>query len=148
LACVTEVELPDLPGEDRPAHPLDRAPLLHSASRTVGAALGLGLIALRRWTGLLPSPGRATLAATAAGVIGLLRSFPYVRNGLRRLLGRDAADLAFSASGIVTLTFAGSPLGLAVTGAEAVLLLHEVLARRAAWRRYEERLGGAAAAEP
>ena len=26
LACVVGVDLPDLPGEDRPAHPLDRAP--------------------------------------------------------------------------------------------------------------------------
>ena len=54
----------------------------------------------------------------------------------------------FSATGIVTMTLAGSPLGLAVTGFEGLILLREVLARRAAWKRYEERLGGAASAEP
>src|SRR5437899_7936767 len=41
LAEVTRVELPPLPGEDRPAHPLDPAPLWQSISRTVGAGLGL-----------------------------------------------------------------------------------------------------------
>jgi calcium-translocating P-type ATPase len=148
LARVTEVELPDLPGEDRPAHPLDRAPLLQSAARAIGAALGLGLLALRRFIGLPEPAGRVKTAATAAGIIGLLRSFPTIRNGLRHLCGRDVADLLFSTASIVTLTFARSPLGLALTGAEGLLLLTEVLARRASWRRYEERLAGAAAAEP
>jgi calcium-translocating P-type ATPase len=148
LAKVTELELPDLPGEDRPAHPLDRAPLWQSMTRSVGAALGLGLLALRRYTGRLGETRGTRGAATAAGVLGLLRSFPAIRNGLRRLLGHHAADLAFGAASIVALTFARSPLGLALTGAEGALLLSEVMARRASWRRYEERLQGSAAAEP
>jgi calcium-translocating P-type ATPase len=148
LSKVTELELPDLPGEDRPAHPLDRAPLIQSSARAIGAALGLGLIALRRFTGLLDNGRSTRTAATAAGILGLLRSFPVVRNGLRKTLGRDAADLFFSAGAVIALTFARSPLGLALTGAEGLLLLSEVLARRAAWRRYEERLQGAAKAMP
>jgi magnesium-transporting ATPase (P-type) len=148
LARVADVELPDLPGEDRPAHPLDKGPLLHSATRTVGAAIGLGLVVIRRLAGLGASPGRVKAAATAAGIIGLLRSFPGIRNGLRRLLGTNAADLVFSSASVVTLAFSGSPLGLTVTGLEGLFLLTEVMARRSAWRRYEERLHGTAAAEP
>ena len=40
----------------------------------------------------------------------------------------------------MSLSFAGSPFGLTVLGVEAAFLLREVLARRAAWPRYEERL--------
>jgi calcium-translocating P-type ATPase len=148
LAHVAAVELPDLPGEDRPAHPLDRAPLLHAATRSVGAALGLGLVAARRLAGLVISPSRVKTAATAAGILGLLRSFPFIRNGLRRLLGSDAADLLFSTASVVTLAFSGSPLGLTLTGLEGLLLLTEVMARRSAWRRYEDRLQGTASVEP
>src|SRR5262249_25914024 len=136
LARVAEVELPDLPGEDRPAHPLDPGPLWHGATRTVGAALGLGLIAARRLVGIAVPPGRVKAAATTAGIIGLLRSFPFIRNGLRRLLGRTAADLTFGTASVLTLTVSGSPLGLTVTGLEGFLLLTEVLARRSSWRRY------------
>src|SRR5205085_249031 len=64
LAQVADVELPDLPGEDRPAHPLDRAPLVHSTARTVGAGLGLALIAVRRLTGWAGSPAGVRNAAT------------------------------------------------------------------------------------
>jgi len=51
LAAVTEVELPELPGEDRPTHPLDPAPLLQGAVRTVAAGLGLGTRGGRRGPG-------------------------------------------------------------------------------------------------
>jgi calcium-translocating P-type ATPase len=148
LARVAEVELPDLPGEDRPAHPLDLGPLLHAATRSIGAGLGLSLIAARRLAGWTVPPGRAKTAATAAGILGLLRSFPLIRNGLRRLLGPHAADLVFSTASVVTLAFSGSPLGLTLTGLEGLLLLTEVRGRRAAWRRHEDRLQGAVAAEP
>ncbi len=147
LARVAEVELPGLPGEDLPAHPLDRTPLLHAASRTVGATFGLGMLLLRRWLGWA-QPARWTWsAAVAADALGLVRSFPFSRNGLRRSLGRHTTDLLFSAAGIVALTVAEGPLGLLVTGVEGYLLLREVLARRGAWRRYEAGLA-VAAAEP
>jgi cation-transporting ATPase I len=148
LARISELELPDLPGEDRPAHPLDLGPLLDAATRTVGATVGLGIIVASRLAGWVVSPGRVRTAATAAGIIGLLRSFPFVRNGLRHLLSPYAADVVFGSASIVTLAFSGSPLGLTVTGLEGLLLLTEVMARRSSWRRYEERLHGAAAAEP
>jgi calcium-translocating P-type ATPase len=77
-----------------------------------------------------------------------LRSFPWVRNSLRRLLGENWADMLFGAASSLTLSLAGSPLGLAVTGLEGLLLLGEVLARRESWRRYEEHLAGEAAARP
>jgi cation-transporting ATPase I len=148
VARVAEVELPDLPGEDRPSHPLDPGPLIHGATRSLGAALGLVLLLVRRWYGWKGEPERIRIAATAAGILGLLRSFPALRNGMRRTLGRDAADLLFGSAAIVTLVMADSPLGLTVTGAEGLLLLTEVLARRSAWRRYEERLRGVADADP
>jgi cation-transporting ATPase I len=148
IAEVADVELPDLPGEDRPAHPLDPAPLVHGATRTVGAALGLGLLVVRRLAGSTGPPRGARTAATLAGIIGLLRGFPTIRNGLRQLLGRHTADILFGTASVVTLALAGSPIGLAVTGLEGYLLWREVLARRSAWRRYEDRLAGAAEAEP
>ena len=143
LAYVRQVELPELPGEDRPAHPLDPAPLVQSASRTAAAGLGLAVLAVWRWAGGPVAPGRIKAAATAAGVITLLNGFPSLRNGLRRLLGRHVADVFFSIAGVVTLTLARSPLGLAIVGAEALVLLTEVAARRAAWTRYEEHMEGA-----
>src|SRR5204862_7816587 len=39
LAEVLEVELPPLPGEDTPSHPLDPGPLIQSAARAAGAAV-------------------------------------------------------------------------------------------------------------
>src|SRR5947209_1034648 len=65
-----------------------------SVMRTIGAFLGIGFLALQRVTGRAPQAGKIKTAATAAGIIGLLRSFPFVRNGARRLLGDDMADLA------------------------------------------------------
>jgi calcium-translocating P-type ATPase len=142
------VELAPLPGEDRPAHPLDATPLYQSATRAVGAGAGLALLAVRRlMSGTVRGRG-ARLAATASGFLGLFRSFPFVRNGLRKLLGRDLADTSFGVASIVTMTASGSYLGLALLAAEGAIMLRAVLARRAAWRRYEAGLGGAASAEP
>jgi cation-transporting ATPase I len=148
LAHIAAVELPDLPGEDRPAHPLDQAPLWAGVGRTIGAAIGLGTLLIRRLLGRLgPRPG-VKMAATVAGGIGLLRSFPGLRSGLRQLLGRHVADLAFGLASVVSLSLARGFLGLAVVGVEGALLWSEVRARRAAWRRYEASLHGAADAEP
>src|SRR5262249_21061910 len=63
LAEIARVELPPLPGEDRPAHPLDPAPLWQSASRTAGAIAGLAMIAARRLLGRTGRPSGARLAA-------------------------------------------------------------------------------------
>jgi len=145
---VSGIELPDLPGEDRPTHPLDPQPLIQGASRTVGAGLGLGLLAGRQLFGLTGAPVGGGLPAQAAGVIGIVQGFPATRNGLRALLGRDLSDVLFQGAAIISLALAGSPLGLAVTGAEGLRLLTEIVARRRAWRRYEARVGTAADAVP
>jgi len=148
LADVMDLELPDLAGEDRPAYPLDPGPLIQSATRTLGVALGLGFLVTRRLVGrkeLLPG---ANAAAYTAGVIGLLQGFPPIRHGLRRVCGRTVADLLVNLPGIVTLTLAGSPLGLALVGVESVRLLTEVQARRSAWKEHEARVAQAPSAQP
>jgi hypothetical protein len=66
---ISDVELPDLPEEDRPAYPLDPGPLIQSASRTIGAILGLGLLAVRRLFAFQePLPG-STVALQASSII-------------------------------------------------------------------------------
>ncbi|MBV9848292.1 MAG: HAD-IC family P-type ATPase, partial [Armatimonadetes bacterium] len=148
LTQVTEIELPPDPGEDRPAHPLDPAPLVQSASRTAAAGAGLGLIAARRLAGADLAIVSPTAPAYVSGVFGLIHGIPSLRNGLRSLLGRSLADLLLSVPDLVALALSGNVLGLAVTGGGALRLLTEVTARRAAWRRYEERIGPTASAEP
>jgi cation-transporting P-type ATPase I len=148
LAQVADLELPELPGEDRPAYPLDSGPLIQSMTRTVGAALGIGFLATRRLIGSVePLPG-SNVALNVASIIAVVYGIPPIRYGLRRLFGRPIADLLVSIPSIVTLTLAGSPLGLAVSGLEALRLLTEVQARRSAWRRYEERVSNAPSAHP
>ena len=148
LADVSDVELPDLPGEDRPVHPLDPGPLIQSAARTIGATLGLGLLTTRQLLGFqeeLPGAGAATQIAS---IIGILQGIPPIRYGLRRLFGRTVADLLVNIPAIITLTLSGSPLGLLLTGAESVRLITEVHARQTAWRRHEERVANAPSAQP
>lgn len=142
LAEVADLELPDLPGEDRPAYPLDPGPLLQGAARTLGSGLGLGLLVVRRAFGVEQALPAANVAAHAAGMIGLLQGFPPVRYGLRRLLGRTVADLLFNVPGIITLTLSSNVLGLALTGVEALRLVTEVHSRQAAWQLHEERIAG------
>ncbi len=148
IAEVIGLELPDLPGEDRPAHPLDPGPLIQSATRTIGTTLGLGLLAARRLAGFQePLPG-ANAAIRIASVIGILQGTPPFRYGLRKLLGRTVADLLVSIPGIITLTLASSPFGLTLVGAESLRLLTEVYTRRAAWRRHEERVASLSSWQP
>ena len=145
LAEVTGLELPELPGEDRPTHPLDPAPLNVSAVRAVGATLGLTLVAARRLAGA-EGPPVSRGAAEAAAAVGIVEGAPPVREQLQGLLGRDRAEVTLSVLGVLTLALSGSPLGLAATGAGALRVLTEVRARRAAWRRYEALLEGAPSA--
>jgi cation-transporting ATPase I len=145
---ISDLELPELPDEDRPAYPLDPGPLIQGAVRTIGSTLGLGLHAVRRLVGSQePLPGSG-VALQIASVIGILQGIPPVRYGLRRLLGRTVADLLFNVPGIVTLTLAGSVLGLAVTAGESLRLVSEVQARRTAWRAYEEKMANATSSQP
>ncbi|CAN5630300.1 hypothetical protein BH20ACT11_BH20ACT11_03980 [soil metagenome] len=143
---VADLEAPGLQHEGRPNHPLDPEPLAQSATRTAGAALGLGLLASRRMLGRTGPPSIGSGPALAAGVISVLDGFPATRNGLRRIVGPNAADLTFNAANIALLTLSGGTLGLAVGGAAALRLLTEVQARRSSWRRYEESLESSAPA--
>ena len=148
VAQVVDLELPELPDEDHPVFPLDPGPLIQSATRTIGATLSFGLLSVRRLAGFTePLPGSETALKTAS-IIGILQGLPPVRYGLRRLFGRTAADLLLNVPAILSLTLANSPLGLALSGAESLLLLTEVQARRAAWRRHEERVNHAPPAQP
>jgi cation-transporting P-type ATPase I len=145
---VAKLELPPRPGEDRPRHPLDPAPLVQSSARLIGASLGLALLAARRAIRTETALVRSRAPAAVAGAIGIAEGLPPVRAGLRAVLGHDRAQLAVGAATIVSLTLAGSPVGLVVTAASALRLLTEVRARRAAWSAYEERLSDTAEAVP
>jgi calcium-translocating P-type ATPase len=147
IASVAQLELPGLPGEDIPRHPLDPLPLRQGMTRAVGALLGLGLVTFRRLNSGGTVANGGGMAAWAAGIINLLQGVPPVRDGLLRLMDRNTADLVLSGLAIVSLTIADAPLGLIVAGVEALVLIGEVTARRSAWRRYEDSLHGLAAAE-
>ncbi len=148
LSQVAGLELPDLSGEDFPSHPLDPVPVIQSTARVVGSGLGLGLLAVRR---AFVGPGVPTggqRAAQVAGTIGIIEGLPPVARQLEDLLGRNGAQLALGGLSIISLTFAGNPLGLAVTGAGALRLMTVARTRREAWRRYEERVAEAEPAYP
>ncbi len=148
LEQVSDVELPEEPGEDNPADPLDPKPVFQSATRAIGSLLGLGLIAAQRIPGV-PSPlVDPNLPAIANGALSLMRSFPFIRNGLRRLLGRDIAELLVGIPNILTQALSNGALGLGVSTAESTLLLTEARSRQDAWRRYAQRLEGAIADTP
>jgi len=148
LAELTGLELPELPGEDVPHHPLDPAPLIQSTARVIGSALGLGLFALRRVVAAEGAPVSAAGPAAVAGAVGIVEGLPPLQRPVEGVLGRDRAQLLFGALTIASLTVSGGALGLAVAGAGALGLMTEVRARRAAWRAYEERLGRQARAHP
>jgi calcium-translocating P-type ATPase len=147
IASLAHLELPGLPGEDIPLHPLDPLPLRQGVTRIIGSLLGLGLITLRRLNSPGPTGSNGGIAGWAAGVINLLQGLPPVQDSLQRVMDRIAVDLVMSSLGIIVLTIAGAPLGLIVAGVEALILISEVTARRSAWRRYEENLPGLSAAE-
>jgi cation-transporting P-type ATPase I len=145
---VAKLELPPRPGEDRPEHPLDPGPLIQSSARLIGSTLGLAVLAAQKAIRGELAPVHSRVPATVAGTVGIAEGLPPVRAGLRKLLGRDRAQLVLGAASVVPLTLAGSPVGLAVSAASALRLFTEVRARRAAWRAYEERLKDAAEAVP
>lgn len=148
ITQIVGMDLPDLPEEDTPTHPLDPAPLIQSAARTAGAVIGFGLIGAKRVTGTQDLGISQAVAGQVANVLGILRGFPFIRNGARRIFGRNAGDLVLTLPTLLTLALSDNPLGLAVTGAEALRLLTEVMERQRAWRRYEARLSGVAGATP
>src|SRR2546422_443700 len=148
IAEVVDLELPELPGETRPADPLDPGPLVQSVIRSSGSMLGLGLLTTRRLLHVRePLPGAST-ALRIASILAIVQGIPPIRYGLRKLLGRTMASLLMNVPSIIALTIAGRQLGLILNGMESLRLLTEEIARRSAWRRYEERVEHAPPAQP
>jgi len=141
LVHVSRQELPSHQGEDRPPHPLDPTPLWQNAARALGALVGLGFITARQlfFPGSI-APGGASVAGAMAAAVYLVQGYPPTRKGLRRLLGRARGEVLATSTGIIALSLASMPLGLVVSGVEALLGLEEILARRSSFRRYEESL--------
>jgi calcium-translocating P-type ATPase len=140
-AAIAGLLPPQIPGEDNPRHPLDPNPLRDGVTRVVGAVAAVGVLTLQQM--IVPqavSVGVAVAAASVAGVFNLIQGFPVVREGMRKLLGRRAADVITSGGGILSLMTANMPIGLVAAGLEGFVLGEEVMARRAAWRRYEENI--------
>src|ERR1043165_1360068 len=80
IALVAHVELPSLPGEDRPEHPLDPMPLWQGLIRAVVSLIGLGILTSRR----LAAPAAAAtaghgIAGAVAGAFNLLHGIPPIR---------------------------------------------------------------------
>lgn len=148
LAAISAIELPPVPEEEIPAHPLDPAPLIQSAARLIGASLGLGVLAARRAVGARDHPVAGGAPVAVAASIGVIEGTPAARAALRRLLGRDAAQLLLSGAAIVSLTLSGSPLGLVLNGALALQMLVEARRRRRGWEAYEARLSRVPPANP
>jgi calcium-translocating P-type ATPase len=146
-AELADWERSKLPAGDGPEDAVGPMRLPLGATQGAGAALGLGLLAVRRLAGSAEPPVTSAAPAVLAGAIGLLQAFPTVRSRLRVHLGPDA-DLLLSAASIIGLTLSGGSFGLLLSGMEALRLFTEARARREAWRRYEERLGDTASAQP
>lgn len=141
LGEITGVDLPDVPDVDQPSHPLDPQPLIDNAARLGGAVAGLTLLAVRRATGAHGAP--LARAAEMAALFGIVEGLPPVREGVRRVTGQERSELVFGGMTIASLALAGSPLGLAVSGASALRLVTEIRARRNAFTEYQDRAGEA-----
>ncbi len=139
LSELGAVGLTPLPEWDLPTDPHDPGLAVESATRVVGGLLGLGFLVGRQLLGRPGPIGPYRVFGLVAELIIVLRGFPGVRTSARRVLPAHMADTAFSAAGVLALTFSQSPLGLAVLIVEGVRLLTTLWARRDAWRVYEER---------
>lgn len=147
--CVDSMQQSHVPGEDRPRHPLDPDPLRDGMNRAVGAVAGIGVLTLQQLIAPQILPAFVTSAAAGmAGVFNLIQGFPVIRDGIRWVLGRRAADIVTTSSGISALTAANIPLGLVVAGLEGFFLAEEVTARRSAYRRYEDSIDTGLSALP
>ena len=141
LTMVGELEMPPLVGEDQPTHPLSSEPLWESAIRMIGSMIGLGVVTIQQlFFPAAPALIYESTAATVAAGAHLVHGAPFAHHGVRRVLGSTGARVFNSGVSLAALALAGLPLGLIVVGVEAGLMLREVLARRAAFRRYEDSL--------
>jgi cation-transporting P-type ATPase I len=147
-ALLSELEPPQEDAQDPPAHPLDPAPLIEGSAKLIGATVGLGWLAMRRAVAGQGAPVATSGAAEAAAVVGLVEGTPQLAERIEQGLGHEQKEAVFGAVAVVGLAFSGSALGLALAGASAARLLTETLAKRSAWREYEERVGDGPAIHP
>jgi hypothetical protein len=70
--------------------------LRQGVTRVIGSLLGLGLITYRRLNSGGAAANDSGIAAWIAGIINLLQGLPPVRDGLQRLMDRNAVDLVMS----------------------------------------------------
>jgi cation-transporting ATPase I len=145
---IAGLEAPAEPGDAYPAHPLDPAPLIEACTKLIGAAGGLALLSTRRATGRIAAPMPGPGPGEIAALVGFLEGIPQVVTGLEDAIGHERKEMVFGAVGIVSMTFSGGGLGLAFAAAGALPLLTSTLAKRNAWREYEERVGANARAYP
>jgi calcium-translocating P-type ATPase len=141
---VAQLEAPATKEEEPPPHPLDLTPIFRSASRTVGAAIGLGVLGLRRFAGTQPAPAGGP-AVVAASAISIAEGFPASRNAIRNTLGDTGAEVVFGGAGVIALTLSGGPFGLVLAGATGLRTLTELRSRRQAFQDYEQSLSDSSA---
>ena len=142
LGVIAEVEAPADEDEPIPGHPLDPGPMIEGAARLTGAALGLGLLLLRRAIGQAGAPVGASGPAETAAFISMTEGLPPISGRVEELLGHEHKELLLGALTILSQTSAGSALGLTLGLVRALRLVTEARARRREWRRYEERVNG------
>jgi calcium-translocating P-type ATPase len=149
LDDIADLEPPGADGDQEiPGHPLDPGPIIEGGAKTIGAALGLLLLAARKLAGAEGAPVPTTGPGEVAGAIGLIEGIPPVAHRIEDALGHEPKELLFGATAIVAMSAYGSVLGLTFAGAAALRLLTESVARRRAWREYERRLGDHPAVYP
>jgi len=147
VAQLTGMELPDLPEDDCPTHPLDRAALIQSGTRAAGALTGLGVIAARRVAGAEGPPSRQVVRWPWPQWWGCSRVCLRFAGDVRRVGSRSGGAVGRCRQRARPQP-RGSPLGLAVSAAVALRRFTEIQARRDSWRAYEARLADAQDASP
>ena len=140
VSDIAELEPPDEFFEEIPPHPLDPGPVIESAAKLIGAALGLTLLMTRRATGRAGPPIGGVGPGEVAAALAMLEGIPPATSRLEDTLGHVPKELFFGTLGIVSMASSGSALGLAFAGAGALRMLTETVARRSDWRDYESRV--------
>jgi cation transport ATPase len=146
---IADLELPGAEdSQEIPAHPLDPAPIIEGAAKAIGAGLGLLLLLTRRIAGTEGAPVTGSGPGEVAAAVGLVEGVPAITRRIEDTLGHTRKEVLFGATAIVAMSASGNPLGLAFSGAAALRLVTESVARRRAWRDYERRVGDGPAVHP
>ena len=149
IASIAGLDLPELPPSARRViSPFDRDLLTYGIVRSAGTALALGLLVARQLLGRPAALTTSSAPALIADGLTVLRGFPALREGMRRLLTPIGADIATSSLGIVTQALAGQRIGLLVSFLEALRLLTVLLPWQRAWQRYERQLAESSLPHP